>query len=404
MADDEYLKRITCPTIIMSPANDFHSHVNHIPQSVKALKNKQWRVVSSPNRNHGDDAEYSVGTLLWFNQILKNGFEMAETPTTKLTLNTADNTPVVSVTPDRSQKIRSVNVYYTQDGEKKAADKYWRLGKPVKGEALTFQLPLVSVDKPLWVYADVEYELGRTVEGVGYSGEAVKTEKYHLASLVEMVSAEDLKKAGAIVTIDESVVQEDFDAYEPGSELKTAFPALTFSEGNSCVADPGTRKGMSLKMQDGPDHQHAWQPLLNVNTTIAPFMDTDKWTCNADIMLDPGEPTPLTVEFRARDHKKKFAPIVVDAKGAISARGKTTAQLCTIEPGAWWRFSVTYDLNNPGDYHVSIEDAEGNLLADKTMEIETDVGAINWIGFIAHGTIEGSLYVDNVKLQQADAF
>lgn len=111
----------------MTPSNDFHSDVKDIPAAVKAIKNKQWRVVSSPNKNHGDSSEYSVGTLLWFNQVFKGSFTMAETPKTELTLKTADNMPRVSVTPDPSQKIVSVNVYYTQDGERKPAEKYWRL-------------------------------------------------------------------------------------------------------------------------------------------------------------------------------------------------------------------------------------------------------------------------------------
>jgi len=402
VADDEYLKRITCPTIIMSPSNDFHSHVNDIPAAVGSIKNKHWRVVCSPNRNHGDNGEYSVGTLLWFNQFLKGGFAMPETPKTALMLKTADHTPRFSVTPDTSQRIASVNVYYTQDGERKAADKYWRLAEPMtEGEALTFQLPLVSVDKPLWAYADVKYALGRTVEGVGYSGEKVKTDTYHLASLAEMVSAADLKEAGAVATIDDSVLKEDFDSYNPDNDLHVAFPAFTFSDGISCIADPGGRKGMSLAMNDGPDFDHAWQPLLTVNTVMAPFMDTDKWTCSADIMLDAEAPAPLTVEFRARDHKKKFTPVIIDAKGVISARGKTTTpQLCTVKPGRWWTFAVTYDVNNPQDYQVTIQDAEGAVLAEKSMEIQGDVGAINWVGFIANGTAEGSLYVDNVSLAQ----
>ncbi|MBT3377003.1 MAG: hypothetical protein HN742_35800 [Lentisphaerae bacterium] len=401
IADDEYLKRITCPTIIMSPSNDFHSNVQDIPQAVKDIKSRDWRVVSSPNRNHGDSSEYSVGALLWFNQFLKREFTMAKTPTTRLTLKTADNVPSVSVTSDQSQMIQSVNVYYTQGGERKPAEKYWRVARPVDKEGkLTFQLPLVSVDKPLWAYADVQYALGRTVEGVGYSGEAVKTDSYHLASVVEMLTPQDLENAGVVATIDESVLREDSDTYQPGSDLKTAFPAFSFSEGISCIADPGPRQGMSIKMKDSPDFEYAWLPLLTLNTAIAPFIGTDKWTCSADIMLDAKEPVPVTVEFRARDHKKKFTPIIVDDTGAISARGKTTTQLCTVAAGTWWTFSVTYDLNHSENYQVTIKNAEGAVLAEESMEIQGDVGGVNWVGFIAHGVATGSLYVDNVSLEQ----
>ena len=94
VADDEYLKRITCPTIIMSPSCDFHSHIEDIPAAVDAIQNPEWRVVTSPNRNHGDRSEYSVGTLLWFNQILKNGERMANTPDLDVNLTTGDGIPV----------------------------------------------------------------------------------------------------------------------------------------------------------------------------------------------------------------------------------------------------------------------------------------------------------------------
>ncbi|HAR67504.1 MAG TPA: hypothetical protein DCR55_15020 [Lentisphaeria bacterium] len=404
VADDKYLERITCPTIIMSPSNDFHSHIEDIPASVEALKTKHWRVVSSPNKNHGDRSEYSVGTRLWFDQVLKGSFAMAETPTIKLTLNTPDNTPHASVTSDPSQIIQSLNVYYTQDAGQPPADRYWRLAKSIKKAGTrTFQLPLVSVDKPLWAYVDVQYALGRTVEAVGYSGEKVTTDTYHLTSLVEMVPQESLTAAGAVATIDESALQEDFDGYQPGSDLHTAFPAFTFSDGISCVADPGFRPGMSLKLRDSPDFEHAWLPLLTVNTAIAPFIGTDKWTCSADIMLDAKEPAPLTVEFRAKNHKKKFTPIVVDSAGAISARGKKTTQLCTVEPGAWWTFSVTYDLNQSEHFQVTIQDAKGSMLAEKTIATQGEVGAVNWVGFIAHAKAAGSLYIDNVILQEVAA-
>lgn len=402
VADDAYLERITCPTIIMSPSNDFHSHIEDIPAAVEAIQCKDWRVVSSPNKNHGDRSEYSVGTRLWFDQVLKDGFTMAATPTIELKLRTADHSPRVSVRFDQSQMMQSLNVYYTQDGDKAPADRYWRLAKRVEGAGgLTFQLPLVSLDKPLWAFADAQYVLDETVEAVGYSGEKVETGTYHVTSLVERVRAQDLQDAGAVVSLDESMLKEDFDAYKPGRDLHVEFPAFGFSEGISCVADPA-RKGMSLKLEDSADFEYAWLPLLTVNTAIAPFLETEKWTCRADVLLDASEPAPLTVEFRAKDHKKKFTPVIVDTKGAITARGKSTT-LCRVEPGAWWTFSVTYDLNAADSFEVTIQDAQGRTLAMESVEIEGEIGAINWVGFIAHAKAAGTVYVDNIILKQVDA-
>jgi hypothetical protein len=69
---------------------------------------------------------------------------------------------MVLVTADQSQGIRALDVYCTQDGLKKPADKFWRLAKPVKtGGNTAFELPLSSINKPLWAYADVHLNPAR---------------------------------------------------------------------------------------------------------------------------------------------------------------------------------------------------------------------------------------------------
>ena len=82
---------------------------------------------------------------------------------------------------------------------------------------------------------------------------------------------------------------------------------------------------------------------------------------------------------------------------------KDAKQLCRVEPGTWWTFSATYDLNNPQSFQVRITDAEGSVLAEQEVENEPDLEAVDWIGFIPHGNTVGNLYIDNVKLEQVDA-
>lgn len=404
VADDSYLKRISCPTILMTPSNDFHSKVQDIPAAVNFLNTKDWRVVSSPNRNHGDSSEYSVGTLLWFDQHLKGTFKMAETPTINVSLNNKTQIPTVSVTADQSQDIRALDVYYTQDGLKKPADKFWRLAKPVKtGENTDFELPLSSTSKPLWVYADVHYELGRTVAGVGYSGEKVETDSYHLASVVEMIPAKTIENAGLIATVDDSTLDEGFDSYTGGGSLQKQFPAFLFEKGISCTEDPVGTHGMAIEIQDSPEFQHDWQPLFSLNTARAPFLGTSKWSMSSDIMQDAKAPIPMILEFRTAHKDKRFSPVSVDEKGNVLTRGKAATTLCQVEPGEWWTFAVTYDLNNAENYQIKITNAAGAVLAETNIAIRPDMGAVNWIGFIPHGKTKGSLYIDNVKLEELDA-
>lgn len=403
VADDSYLKRISCPTIIMTPSNDFHSKVQDVPAAVNSLNTKDWRVVSSPNRNHGDRSEYSVGTLLWFNQHLKGTFKMAQTPELKVSLKSKNRIPVVLVKADASQDIRALDVYYTQDGLKKPVDKFWSLAKPIKKKGVTmFELPLSSTDKPLWIYADVEYALGRTVEGVGYSGEKVETDSYHLASVVEMIPAKTIEHAGLIATVDESKLNEDFDSYTAGGNLQKLFPAFLFEDGISCIEDPAGTQGMAIEIQDSPDFQHGWQPLFSLNTARASFLATSKWSMSSDLMQDAAAPIPMILEFRTADKNKRFSPVYVDEKGNVVTRGKAPTTLCQVEPGTWWTFSVTYDLKNAKNYQVKITNAAGAVLAEKDIAIRPDMGAVNWIGFIPHGKTKGSLYIDNVKLEGLD--
>ena len=265
-----------------------------------------------------------------------------------------------------------------------------------------FELPLSSTDKPLWIYADVEYALGRTVEGVGYSGEKVETDSYHLASVVEMIPAKTIEHAGLIATVDESKLNEDFDSYTAGGNLQKLFPAFLFEKGISCTKDPTGTHGMAIEIQDSPDFQHGWQPLFSLNTARASFLATSKWSMSSDLMQDAAAPIPMILEFRTADKNKRFSPVYVDEKGNVVTRGKAPTTLCQVEPGTWWTFSVTYDLKNAKNYQVKITNAAGAVLAEKDIAIRPDMGAVNWIGFIPHGKTKGSLYIDNVKLEGLD--
>ena len=52
---------------------------------------------------------------------------------------------------------------------------------------------------------------------------------------------------------------------------------------------------------------------------------------------------------------------------------------------------------------MTIQDAKGSMLAEKTIATQGEVGAVNWVGFIAHAKAAGSLYIDNVILQEVAA-
>ena len=230
ICDDAYLKRITCPTIFLSPANDFHGRIDDLPASVKEIQTDDWRATCAAHHNHQDTAEYEVATQVWMDHHLKGTFEVPATPQTELKLETENGVPSLTVTPDTSKPILSVDVYYTQQGQAdgkpddrdNTMNRFWRHVAPVQhGDTWTAELPVFSTDpsspkattghsKPLWVYANVVYPLDEPISGAGYYYGIYTADRFDLSSLVHLVSADDLKAAGVKATMQPSVMIEAF--------------------------------------------------------------------------------------------------------------------------------------------------------------------------------------------------
>lgn len=221
IADNAYLKEIKCPILFLSPANDFHGHLKDIPQATNLIKTDQWRVVSSAHLSHKDLGSHEVSGLLWMDQYLKGGFGLPKTPKNKLTLTTKNKTPLLEVTPDNSKPILEVDVYYTFQGELFGATKseqrenrtkrYWNHASTVKvGDKWTAELPLIRIDKPVWVYADVTYGLSEPQQGAGYYYSIYKTDEFHISTPIEVLSPKDLKKSKIAVTDKPTFIIEEF--------------------------------------------------------------------------------------------------------------------------------------------------------------------------------------------------
>lgn len=220
IGDDVSLKKVSCPIIFLSPANDFHGRIGDLPQSIREIASKEWRVTCSPHHNHQDTAEYEAATLLWFDQHLKKTFTFPKTPATTLKLKTEDGVPTLTIRPDRSKPVKSIDVFYTQQGKpnespkqiENAKHRFWHHAKATPGSdgAWTARLPIQSAGKPLWVYANVSYPLDKQAKGVGYYYGAYAANSFILSSLLQMVTPEDLKAANTRATLKPSLVIEDF--------------------------------------------------------------------------------------------------------------------------------------------------------------------------------------------------
>ncbi|TWU57377.1 dienelactone hydrolase family protein [Rubripirellula reticaptiva] len=220
IGDDVSLKQITCPIIFLSPSNDFHGRIGDLPRAAGEIQSDDWRVTCSPHRSHQDSAEYEVASLLWFDQYLKGSFEFPETPVTDVRFSGKDAVPTITVAVDTKRDPLSVDVFYTQHGKDvetssdrdNTVNRFWRYAKATRlNGAWTAKLPVGTVDKPLWVYANVTYALDQPVSGAGYYYGIYNADTFNVSSLLDKVSPKELKTAGAKPTLRPESMIESFD-------------------------------------------------------------------------------------------------------------------------------------------------------------------------------------------------
>ncbi len=221
LADNVYLKRITCPIIFLSPANDFHGRINDLEKALAEIKSPAWRVTCSPHHNHQDTEPYQVAGPLWFDQHLKGSFVCPATPEGALTLKTATGIPTFTVKPDASRTFLWVDVFYTQQGQMESEKnnhentiaRFWHHAKAKQQNGLwVAEMPLLSTDRPLWVYTNVRYPLEKPVTGAGYYYGVYTAKDFNLSSRMVIATPSQLQAANVKATDKPSLVIEAFEA------------------------------------------------------------------------------------------------------------------------------------------------------------------------------------------------
>ena len=217
--DDQSLKRIACPIIFLSPANDFHGRIDDLQTALGEIPSPEWRITCSAHHNHQDTAEYQVAGPLWFDQQLKGTFQFPSTPEGALELKTPAAIPRFTVTPDSARPIVAVDIYYTQQGQMddkrndrdNTINRFWHRAKTTqRGNAWTAELPLLTTDKPLWVYANALYTLEQPVTGAGYYYSVYTAKHFNLSSRMRIATPDQLRAAGVKATAQPSRLIETF--------------------------------------------------------------------------------------------------------------------------------------------------------------------------------------------------
>jgi hypothetical protein len=142
----------------LSPTNDFHAHIDAMAWNWRGLPDDRLRFSISPHLNHRHVDEHAVTEWLWFDQHLRNAaFTLPQTPGIDLQLETAGGVPRVVVTPDRSQPVRRVDVYYAIDPH--ALTRFWRDATAVEvDDRWQADCPVMNLDEPIIAFANVVYD------------------------------------------------------------------------------------------------------------------------------------------------------------------------------------------------------------------------------------------------------
>lgn len=221
--DDVALSKISCPILFQSPSNDFHGRIGDLKFATDSIQSTEWRVTCSPHHNHQDSEAFEVASQLWFDEHLKERFAFPASPLLNVELDTEDGIPFATVVADDSMPIKRVDFYYTRHGlenetarnMKDTISRFWHHAKAKpsdKNKGLSSsQLPLSNVEQPLWVYANVLYELSNSVGYAGYYYRIGSSNEFNLSSTMFTASSDDLKAAGTKATLDTLLSIEDFE-------------------------------------------------------------------------------------------------------------------------------------------------------------------------------------------------
>ena len=202
---ESYATHIKAPLLWLGATNDFHGIMDDTYRTGELIPHKNVRYSFTPHMNHRFTPEFAVTRPLWFDQYLKTSFTFPATPDSKLVLATDDHVPELHVTPDSLQPVAEVHVYYSVDPDPRA--RFWRSADAKKsGATWTTKLPILSVDQPLFAFANVVYPLKK-----GESEPFARpTERYAISSMIHTVTPDGLKRAEVTATDKTSLLIDDF--------------------------------------------------------------------------------------------------------------------------------------------------------------------------------------------------
>ncbi|ADB19072.1 Dipeptidylaminopeptidase/acylaminoacyl-peptidase -like protein [Pirellula staleyi DSM 6068] len=202
---EAYAPHITAPLLWLGATNDFHGIMDDTYRTGELIPHKNVRYSFTPHMNHRFTPEFAVTRPLWFDQHLKGSFTFPKTPESHLSFEAKDHVPMLEVMPDSTQDVIEVHIFYSLDPDPRA--RFWRSAEVQgSGDTWTGKLPILSVDQPLFAFANVVYRLKQSES----EPHARPTERFALSSTLHTFAPKDVAANGASATDKVDPLIDDF--------------------------------------------------------------------------------------------------------------------------------------------------------------------------------------------------
>ncbi len=203
---ESYAPRIKAPLLWLGATNDFHGIMDDTYRTGDLVPSGQVRYSFAPHLNHRFTPEFSVTRPLWMDQYLKKSFVFPATPVSSVALSNSDGVPEFKVAPDPSKSVQEVHVLYSIDPHPVA--RFWRSAAAARqGDTWTAKLPILSVEQPLFVFANVVYRLASACPAAPHER---PTEAFAISSKLHTVTVQELQQTVVKATDKPSLLIDDF--------------------------------------------------------------------------------------------------------------------------------------------------------------------------------------------------
>ncbi len=246
---ESYAPHIRCPVLHRSGTNDFHGWMDDVYRTNALIPDQPTRYSWSPHFNHRLIPEVAVTMPLWFNQYLKAGPALPETPNSELRLSTDDHVARLLVKPvEHPWPVSRCEIYYSVDDDPRG--RFWRSADHVRdGNDFVAPLPIHTIDLPMFAFANVYYTLPEPVDMKRAGGMDQLVREVCLSTLLHSVKSSELRQQGVRADLKPTAVIDDFahgfrDWYQLNANNHTHREVWTRK-----LTDPLYRGGDSAKLR-----------------------------------------------------------------------------------------------------------------------------------------------------------